>query len=277
MDQPLNRRPSPARAPHPWRIVGWSLAAALALVHAWMLNRYVVDFPFQDDFTQFLVVPGYLQNAQTLPAKLAYLFSSSGDHRIVTLRLAALVQARLLGGLDFRMLIYFGNLLIALAGLLVVSRAEASQRWLLAPLGAALLFSTTNFVAQYWASAALQHLCLVACGMAALYCLVRPGIGWQIGGLILALGAALTGANGLTVLPVAAVALFFGGHRRAAFALAALAIALGGAYFIDHQAAAGRPPTLQVLEHPVRLLGFSWRRWARWPSASTPPWCSAGC
>lgn len=239
-----------------WRILGWLAATGLAIVHVWMLNRYVVDFPFQDDFTQFLVVPGYWQYAPTLPAKLAYLFSSSGDHRIATLRLAALLQTGLSGGLDFRMLVYFGNLLIVLAGLLVVSRAEPRHRWLLAPLLAALLFSPVNFVAQFWASAALQHFSLVAYGLGAIYCLSRSGVAWQVGGLVLALCAALTGANGLTVFPAAAAVLFFGGRRRAALLWAALAIALWALYFIGHQTPVGRASLAQTVEHPILLFGF---------------------
>jgi hypothetical protein len=39
------------------------------------------------------------------------LFALAVEHRIVTMRLAAIVQTWLPGGLDFRGLIYFGNLL----------------------------------------------------------------------------------------------------------------------------------------------------------------------
>ncbi|HEY7945482.1 MAG TPA: hypothetical protein VIH15_13340, partial [Casimicrobiaceae bacterium] len=225
----------------PLHLLGWLLAAVLALVHAWSLHRYAVNFPFQDDFTQFVAVPDHVEQLPTLREKIAYLFSSSGDHRVVTLRLAALIQARFLGGLDFKILVYFGNLLCAVTGLLVLSRAEPSRRAFLAPLFAALLFSPTNYIAQFWASAALQHLSLIAYGFGALYCLYRTGVAWEVGGLFLGMCAFMTGANGLAVLPVGAVLLYVRGRRHAAALWVLLTFVICSLYFIGHHSPVGRP------------------------------------
>ena len=74
-----------------WRMVGWGAALLLTAFHAWMLNRYAVNFPTTaDDFTQLLAVPGYVEHTPTFVGKLAYLLSLSVDHRIVTLRAMAL-------------------------------------------------------------------------------------------------------------------------------------------------------------------------------------------
>src|SRR6184192_2488003 len=108
-----------------WYAFGWLFAASLGVLHAWMLHRYVVDFPFEDDIVQVLAAPGYFQFYPTWREKIADLFSLSVEHRIVTMRLAAIVQTWLPGGLDFRSLILFGNLLCAATGLLVIWQAPS--------------------------------------------------------------------------------------------------------------------------------------------------------
>jgi hypothetical protein len=237
-----------------WRRAGWPVAATLVIFHAWMLHRYVVNFPFQDDFTQFLTVPGDLDARHTLGAKVAYVFSSSGDHRIVTLRLAALFQAKVLGDLNFRTLVFCGNLLCATTGLLVLSAAKAAFRPWLAAMAAMLLFSPSNWLPQYWASASLQHYSMLAYAFGAIFCVSRTSIAWQTAGLLLGLGAAITGANGLMVLPIGAALLYTLGRRHASALWIALSVVTFAFYFVDYQAPPGRPPPLESLRHPLSLL-----------------------
>ena len=240
-----------------WLCAGWLLAAVLAVFHAWMLHRLVVNFPFQDDFTQILTVPRDISDMQSLGAKIAYLISSSGDHRILTLRLAALFQANIVGEINFRVLVFFGNLLCAIIGILALSTAEAPVRPWLAPLVAALLFSPTNWLPQYWASAALQHYSMLAYALGALFCLTRPSIAWQASGLFLGLCSAMTGANGLMVLPVGAGLLYVLGRHRASALWVALTIVIFAVYFVDYRPPPGRPPFLESLQHPLSLIVFS--------------------
>jgi len=233
------------------------LAAALTLLHAWMLHRFAVNFPLQDDFTQFLAVPGDIRGLQTLGEKVAYLVSSSGDHRIVTLRLAALFQATFFGEIDFRSLVYWGNLLCVATGLLMLLAAPLSIRVWLAPLVAALLFSPTNFIAHYWASASLQHYSMLAYAFGAIFCLSRPRFAWQAGALLLALSAVMTGANGLLVLPIGAALLYANGRVRISALWVVLTIALFALYFIGHQTPPARPPLIEIIQRPVWLAILS--------------------
>ncbi|TMH08768.1 MAG: hypothetical protein E6H67_00570 [Betaproteobacteria bacterium] len=237
-----------------WCSLGWLVAASLAVLHAWMLHRYAVDFPFQDDFTQLLAAPGYFHYYPTWREKIADLFSLSVEHRIVTLRVTAIVQTWLPGGLNIRGLIYFGNLLCVAVGVLVIWRATTTHRGWLAVLAALLLFSPINVTAQYWATGVLAHVAVVAYAFGALFCLTRRGIAWDIAAALLALCAALTVANGLMVLPVGTVLLWLGGRRRAATLWGVMTVGLFATYFIGYEAPAGRPPMLLLLRRPFRLF-----------------------
>jgi hypothetical protein len=233
------------------------MGAALTLLHAWMLQRFTVNFPLQDDFTQFLAVPGDIRGLQTFGEKIAYLVSSSGDHRIVTLRLAAIFQTAFFGEIDFRWLVYWGNLLCVATGLLVLLAAPLSIRVWIAPLIAALLFSPANFIAHYWASASLQHYSMLAYAFGAIFCLSRPHFAWQTVALLLALAAVMTGANGLLVLPIGAALLYASGRVRMSALWVVLAIAFFALYFIGHQTPPARPPLIEIIQHPLWLATLS--------------------
>jgi hypothetical protein len=142
-------------------------------------------------------------------------------------------------------------------GILALSTAEAPVRPWLAPVVAALFFSPTNWLPQYWASAALQHYSMLAYAFGALFCLNRPGIAWQTGGLFLGFGAAMTGANGLMVLPIGAALLYRVGAHRASSLWIALTILVFVVYFVDYRPPPGRPPLLESLQHPLSLIVFS--------------------
>src|SRR5712691_4746333 len=120
------------------------------------------------------------------------------------------------------------------------------RAWL-AVLAALLLFSPTNFNAQYWVTGVLAHVAVIAYAFGALFCLTRRGVWWDVAAVLLALCAALSAANGLMVLPVATVLLWLRGRRRAAALWAVMTIAVFATYFIGYEAPASRAPLLAIL------------------------------
>jgi hypothetical protein len=234
------------------RACGWIVAALLAALHLWMLDRHAVNFPYHDDYTQLVVVPGVFDSIAGWRDKLAYVFALSVEHRIATFRLLAIAQAKWFSGLDFRALIVFGNVLAVTAALLVLSRAKPAHRgWLLAVLGA-FLFSPTNFVSQVWATGALAHFSVVAYAFAALFCAARRGHAWTASAVVLATVAAFTVANGIMVFPAGVAMLWLSGRRRAAALWACATVALFALYFVGYEADSGDRLATRLRE-PLRL------------------------
>jgi len=235
---------------------GWIVAAGLLAVYAAMLRRYAVDFPYTDDFSQLLAVPHYVRYAHTLQGKLDEIFSLMPEHRIATLRLAALVQAHVLGGIDFRGLMYFGSALMIAAGLLLVSTFDGSLRPLAAAVAAALLLSPASYEDSFWTTAALAHFAGAAYAIAALYCLSRPGLGWQLAAAVLALATAFTSAGGLMALPSAVVLLCIQKRWRSAVVWASCGAVLFALYFIGYEAPPYQGSLATYLRAPWVLMGF---------------------
>src|SRR5438477_3806554 len=94
----------------------WLVAALTLAAYAVMLRRYAVDFPTADDFCTILRAPVEFARALTLREQLTKLTELVEAHRFVTLRLAGLTEAQLLGRIDFRILMYVGSALLLIAG-----------------------------------------------------------------------------------------------------------------------------------------------------------------
>jgi hypothetical protein len=215
--------------------VGWLLAALLLAAYVAMLRRYSVNFPFADDFAAILAAPHYFHYEQTLRGKLTFIFSLAGEHRIATLRLAALVGGHFLGGVNFQVLMYCGSALLVVAGGLLIATVDRAARPLLAAIAAALVLSPANYEAAFWATGAL-HFGVLGEAFAALYCLGRRGVGWQIGAAVLVLAAAFTTANGLMAFPAAVLLLGMMGRWRLALGWAVFGAVLFGVYFVGYEA-----------------------------------------
>lgn len=236
--------------------VGWLLAALLLATYVAMLRRYSVNFPSADDFVQFLAVPHYFAHEATLRGKLTHLFTLAVEHRIVTLRLAALVQGHFLGGLNFQVLMYAGSVLLVIAGALLISTFDGAARPLLAAIATALLLPPANYEATFWATGALTHFAVLGDVFAALYCLSRRGVSWHIGAWVLALTAAFTSANGLMAFPAAVLLLGMMRRQRLALVWAVLGAALFGVYFVGYEAPAHQLSLGDYLLDPFVPLRF---------------------
>jgi hypothetical protein len=231
----------------------WAAAGTLVAIHAALLWRFAVDWPLHDDYTQILAVPGYLAQ-WGLEEKLAFLFSLTPEHRIVTLRLAGWLGAVLPGGLDFRLLIALGNAMAIAAGVCVVAWYPPALRAAAALLAALLLTSLTNYGAQYWATGALQHFGVSFYVLGALFTLAR---GQRVLlPVTLALAAAFTSANGLAVFPAAVLLLGMQHRRREALAWALAGGLIVAFYFVGYAAPGNQRGFLSLVGEPTKLASF---------------------
>ena len=232
----------------------WWAAVAVVAVHCMNLARFAIDWPLHDDYTQILAIPGYLVQLPTWREKLDLLFALAVEHRIVTLRLAGWLGSLVPGGLDFRLLIFVGNLLGAAAGALAVLAFPRSMRACAALLAALLLTSPASYGAQYWATGALQHFGVSAYAMASLFALGRrwpPPLPFLV-----ALLAAFTSANGLMTFPAAIVMLIMSQRRREALAWTIATLVLVAVYFIGYEVPAGRAGIGALVREPLQLAAF---------------------
>jgi len=235
------------------RALCWLASFALLAAYACVFARYAVNFPRVDDYSQLLAVPYYVSLEPSASDAIRYLFSLSVEHRIATLRLAALAQARLFGQLDFVALMVAGAAVLACGIALVVAQVPRAHRAWVVLVAVALFVSPVHYEAQYWATGALQHEGVLGLALGALWLVGRRSAGANIAGFALACAAALTSANGIMTLPAAAVLLWRSGQRRAALAAVVVSIVAFAVYFAGFETAGA---SSHALAHPLQVARF---------------------
>lgn len=234
------------------RGVAW--VAIPVAIHFALLARFWFDAPVLDDYDCILDSMGRMAAAKSLPEWFGILFSLQNEHRLAGTRLMPQLLAWVTGGLDFRVLMLLGTLFMlgTFAFLWSEFREEASGP--VAAAAAFLLLQWSYNEAFLMASAATAHLGVVFFSFAALYFALQPGraaAALCVAGGIL---ATYSQANGLFVLPLAAVACLVLGQRRRAAVFLAVAIALWALYFHGYSRPPNHPSVLTAFENPVRTF-----------------------
>lgn len=236
--------------------------AVLTGVYVFMVWRYSINVPRMDDYIQFLGYHYFFPETGAIGEKIQALLSQpkwlagpESDHRIVFARLAMYLSEFLLGEMNFQLLTAIGNLfLFALFFLLWRATPVSVNPWAMLPV-AVLLFSFVHYEASFWSSAALLYYPVTFFALATLSVLA-PGVSrWRVAaGMGSGVLAVLTQANGLMVLPVAAVGALFRRRFLLAGALALLAAAMFVLYFHDFKRPGVVPPMPDVFRAAVLVL-----------------------
>lgn len=187
---------------------GWFLVSLLPMaVFLWQWQRYSVDFPYYDDMeaiSTFVLrwdrVARFNSSWPNAPAQLreylALLLEPNFEHRVLVLKLTALLQYKIVGHLDYRYLTLLGDFsLWSIWWLWFKGRRRDTQGVYMALIVAVLLgsfFCVEDII--LWTTCALQHGPCVALTMWAVYNRMHQRVIWAYG---LALLAMLSSANGL--------------------------------------------------------------------------------
>ncbi len=246
------------------------LALIPILSYVALVFHFSVNIPLLDDYDTVLA---YLNT----PGSLRYqaLFEQHNEHRVVWTRLVAEVFYDLFGQIDFRHLIYFGNLafLLLCALLLKLFNSQKNPVILFVPIPY-LLFQPQAWENMTWATGALQNYFVLFFALLAFYFWNRATwLGYFLASSF-AVMAVFTSANGLLVLFI----LFFGEarsfiaekitnaafvkspmtakHSRLLVILMVLLFITCLAYFKNYHGVEQHPSVLGALLQPVQLIQY---------------------
>lgn len=152
------------------------LILALALpffVYMGVINHYAINQPYWDDFSVVLVRVNTVLSGVGMGEQLQEIFATNAGHLPVITRLVSIVQAKYLGGINFKDSVLLGNVgwLCTTLLLLVYFRKNLQLSWAnLLPVSFLMLtinhWEAMDFVTvtwqQYWGSAFFPALCLLA-------------------------------------------------------------------------------------------------------------------
>ena len=212
-----------------WAIVSLVLVLLAVISYLVTVGKLAVNFPYWDDYYAVLDSLAKVRDTDCLSGRVNALVAQHNEHRLVLLRLLVLSCRALEGQVDFRTLVWIGNLgLLSLTAILVAG-ANQSARWpaVLALLPLALL-SPIQDKQMLWAMASISNFWVLAFAAAALLLLTRSsrlGFGFACA---LAFLATFTSGQGLLCFPAGIILLlFYRQWRRVAFWFGTMAVAIG--------------------------------------------------
>ncbi len=232
-----------------------ALIALPAAVSYYLIWRFGVNVPRWDDFDHALVLLRLSDSAGGPLANLAVLFSQTNEHKLVFLRLAALLDYGLFRELNFKHLAYIGNSATLILAVLYYNSMRADGRMPLyfAP-AVFLLLRSLHWDELAWGAATLgQYYVLCFAGLA-FYFLARDLEGKPFS-LSLSMGfaalAAFTLANGLLAPLVALCYFLYLRQFKRSLLWGAAALSAWGFYFLFHYVKAGEPLATAAIFPPA--------------------------
>lgn len=221
-------------------LVGITLLIPIG-IYFWVWDYYALNIPKWDDHAlkafliEYIQAPGWAEKWQAI-------FRQHNEHRISVTRLVALLDYSIFGSLDFRRLMFYGNLsmvgVVALWWVLLHHNKKPFYALIPVPF---IWLTLSHYENMYWGMASVQNFGVVVLSVWALYCCVSRSRTLFIVSLVLAALACLTSGNGLMVLPIGAVLLFLAPRWRRLIVWLAASGVYGFVYFQDFTRSPANP------------------------------------
>ncbi len=207
----------------------------------WVWDYYSINVPKWDDHALKAFLVEYLK-ANTFSEKIITLFRQHNEHRISVTRFVALLDYKVFGELNFKRLMFYGNLTLLSVVALWWVLLKNNQKPLYALIPVPFIWLTlSHYENMYWGMASVQNFGVVALILWTLYCVVSRRRELFILSLPLAGMACLTSGNGLLVLPIGAVLLFLAPRWRRLIVWLAVSGLYLFVYFYSYQPSPSNP------------------------------------
>lgn len=232
----------------------WVLALLPVLYYGITVVRYAYNFPYMDDYLVLVDFLARLPDA-SLAERWQLLLEQNNFHRVVWVKAVAWAYYALTGKVNFTFLQLLGNSALLLTGFLLVRISNSQSlnfkfeiRNNLPALF--LLFQFQSWNNAYWAMAAMSNFWAPAWALLAFYLTFHQHrLSW---GIAIGLVAMLTNGNGILVLPLLVVGLFFQQQYRQGLITLLIMIPVFLFYFAGYHNPSG--VTLGDLLTPSRII-----------------------
>ena len=182
-------------------LIAYLILSSVVLHYFYLIYKYSINFPYFDDYYAIL---NFLNKWVLIPEindRITLLFSQWNEHRIVFARIVTLSEYVLLGQVNFRLLILFGNSALIVILIYVYKsfllKHKVSLLYLI-PVSL-LLFNFRYYEISFWAMATLSSLWVLSFAIMSFYFLFKENNYSIYLSMFFAVIATFTIANGMMV------------------------------------------------------------------------------
>ncbi len=236
------------------------LIALIPLVfYYYIVLAFSFNGPVSDDYDAILSFLIRFLDSKSLTQKLGLVFSQHGEHRIALDRVITLAIYYLSGHIDFRALVFIGNLALMVLALILLSAfqlKEHKNRILYFIPALFFLFQPQYYENIFIAMAALSNFYVLVFAFLSLYILTRHYDRFFLA-VFFAVLATFTQGSGLFVFIEGVALLIFQKRYRELIIWSAVMAVSTGLYFYGYVKPAGHPSiTKAVFEAPLSLVQY---------------------
>lgn len=197
-------------------------------------DYYAVNIAKWDDHALKRTLLDYI--ASSGPADLLRVLSAQhNEHRIFLTRLITILDYSWYGQLDYRHLMFAGNLLLLSMIILWWRLLNHNGKTLFALLPVALIWPTlAHWENMYWGMASIQNFGVVTLGALAVYWCMKGPWSYFIAGILAAALSAFSSGNGLLILPIMTLVLFLSRENKKGIIAAASVVLVLVLYFASY-------------------------------------------
>lgn len=173
----------------------------LASVHFFYLNKYGINIPFSDDYNEILRNVNLMQDSSSFNDSIEQILYGTGYSKPIALRLFSLLHLSIGHEINFKYLVFTGNIFLILTCLVFIIAAAKINKYL------AITVSCLVFQPQYWEAiyqATLSNAvfpCLFF-SLTSIYCVTQQKTYYYAASLICAVLAQISFGNGFLVYPI---------------------------------------------------------------------------
>ena len=227
------------------------------IVYFIVVHKYAVNIPSQDDYDAILNFLLRHQQAHGID-KFLLLFAQHGEHRILSSRIVYVTYNSIFGGVNFRNLIFIGNiqLLLTFMMLVVFIKRCLPKYWMIASFVAGLsLFDLNNWENADFAMAAMQNYGVVFLFMLSLLLYSSKNKKYLVPAMVIQLVCTYSSGNGMVASAFIVLYNLLHQEKLRMYASSILFIFCTPLYFVHYAALqSGHAPT-----HIVTIVTYFFR------------------
>lgn len=224
---------------------------------AW--DYYAINIPLWDDHPLKGFVDSFA-HASGWNERIQALTKQHNEHRIALTRLVTWIDFSIFGSLNYRHLMFVGNvLLLGIPALwFVILKNNKKPLFALVPVPF-LLFTLALWENTYWGMASIQNFGVVMLVLWTIYLCVNPSNVLFTLSLLLAFIAVFTSPNALFVFPIGALLIFLTGNRKRLALFVAVGVATIFCFFKSYSRTTSNPESkagvIQMVKGYMAYLG----------------------
>jgi len=229
---------------------------AIIAVFYYLCIRHSINIPWFDDIEN---IPYFLIRwieAQTVGEKWQEIIHPNNEHRVLTARLIVLGQYLITNKLNFKDLLFCGNLsVLAIFGILAYSYLRQGGKWYLTVPVAFFIFNFQSYAGTFMTIMSMQYQMVILLSIASFYFLAKQRTFAFFLAIFLAYVDTFSMGNGMMVWPSGLVLLLFQVRWRDAFLWSTAAVISIYFYFHGYDFVQGNDKAFTyILEYPVRTF-----------------------